>query len=199
MIDIRLKISGDKALIKKLSNMEKKFSKTNITKLNKKRAEKFKEFTIEQVRSDSLGLKKISSATVKISTVGDHSPMYATGGLLDAMQIKNDKATSGVLVGYMDDTATNPETGKSYKEIAVLHHRLAGFRIPINDSNEGQSVKHWLKRDHGIIITNRDKLSKGYLHVKPRPFMYRSIRKYIDSNIDNKIVEEWIDEIMGGN
>ena len=194
MIDMRINVSGHKEFIRKLKNLEKKFRREEKTKVNKLRAEKFKEFTIEQVKSNSLGLEKISDATIKISSIGAHTPLYETGRLLELMEIKEEKGFTGaVKVGYITDKPKN-EKGYPLRKIAML--QTTGYRVPAKNIDKFMKMRAFLFYEHGIRITNPDKMSKGYLTIPPRPFMLPSAEAYYKTGQDIEIVRKWANDIL---
>jgi hypothetical protein len=159
--------------------------------LNLHRAEKYRDFTRDMIRSGTLNVKARSSLTEYIS--GNFDPLSVTGKLLEQMKAVYGKGKSGE-AGYFGGGPLVPTTGRrklTYTELAILHH--TGYRIPLQ-GEDGQRVRAWYWFHFKVHFHP----NKQWLIVPPRPFMYRSLDSYERRGLDNKAVSEYIDKKLKG-
>lgn len=194
MIKMGVKMEGIDDFIKSAKGFIKAMEDPE---LHLKRAKRFRRYTIDLVKSGQAGIKPISSATRIIS--GEHNPEFLTGGLLEHMETK--KGEKHADAGYFDESAKKvPGKNINYAKLAVLQH--TGYRIPLT-GEKGRKVRAWLAM-HGVgvgmgkmdVKNNKWGHQAKWIIVPPRPFMDHSAEKYVDSDIDTKIVMDFVDKIL---
>lgn len=207
MIDqLSIDVLGLQKLIKDLRKINKDLYSPNLQVY---RAQKFKQYTINLVKSNNAGLKPISLATQIIS--GEHDPMNLTGELLEHMAVR--RVSGGVKggyspgnlspnesaadVGYFPGSKKVPGKRITWTRLAILHH--TGYRIPLT-GEKGRRVRAWLAF-HGVNLFGgmnlKDKSAKGpnrqWIIVPPRPYMLNSLEKYKREGKDLEAVKEFFD------
>lgn len=185
MSRVKIKIEGLDELLATMDKIEVNMVKNT---LNYQRAHAYKELTISRTESDALGLDTISEATIKLSEVGAHTPMAQTGELLNKMAVRVYKDGSAG-AGYWAGGPRN-EKGITFTEQAILHHLETGYRIPLT-GDKGARVRVWLAA-RGITPG----ADKEFLHVKPRPFMYKALDIFQSSNEDDLIIKQFMESMF---
>ena len=194
-MNIDVKVEGLNEVIAYIHNIEKQLSPSKMQKLNKKRAEAFRKFTIKAVREGKLGLQDLSEATMRIKSYQGKSsniPMYEEGDFVKAMSTQKGE-NSSVEVGYFaGGTKTkNKKKNVEYAYLAMLHHATGGYRIPVDISSaKGKASRNWLS-GKGINIS----ASKSFIHVSPRPFLYKSIEAFVQGKEDDKIIKQFLESL----
>lgn len=159
--------------------------------LNMYRAKKYREHTVDMVRSGTLNLRARTGLTEYL--MGNYDPLSVTGKLLEQMKVKPGTKKSGE-AGYFGGGPEVPSIGYrklSYTDLAILQH--TGYRIPLQGP-KGKKVRAWFVTCYGIHF----KKEREWLIVPPRPFMYRSLDSYERRGLDNKAVSEYIDKKLKG-
>ena len=155
--------------------------------LNMYRAKKYRDFTVESVRSGKLNLRARSALTAHM--MGEYDPMSVTGKLIQQMRTepsgKNDAEA-----GYFEGGPVAPSISHeklTYTQLAIIHH--TGYRIPLK-GEKGEKVRAWFAATYNV----RFKKDKEWLIVPPRPFMFRALADYERQGLDLKATEEFLDK-----
>lgn len=186
---MKVEVKGIDPIIAEIKEITEKFKKGD---LSKRRADAFKEYVTVRVENNGLGLASISDATKKIrhqTTGADDTPMVNQGRLLHAMQTRSYKDGSAQ-AGYFSGGGNYPDSGKSFLDIAALHHLEGGFRVPLSGDG-GSRVRKFLFV-HGVTPG----ASKEYLHVRSRPFLYIGADLFVSSKEDDDVIKEYMDSIL---
>lgn len=105
-------------LIIKLDRMTENLNGEETIEMNEYRAMKFRDYLIQQMRADGLGLEPIKDPS--------HPPLYDSGELANHSNIKRGEGTN-VLVGYFSSDSGRPHGSKiTYTQIAIL--QTHGYR-----------------------------------------------------------------------
>lgn len=152
------------------------------------RAKKFKEHTVQMVRSTMLDFKRLSELTQFV--YGEHQPVWNTGDLVKKMGIKP-VGKDAAEAGYWDSQGNMP--GKKITVAGWVRALHTGFRIPLK-GDKGERVKKWY---YAVTEKNfrAETLAKGYLFVAPRPFMMKSYHDYVNSGLDMAVVDEYLNKL----
>lgn len=152
--------------------------------LNMYRAKKYRDFTVESVKSGKLNLRARSALTAHM--MGEYDPMSVTGKLIQQMSAKP-SGKNDAEAGYFEVSPLVPDKKLTYTQLAIIHH--TGYRIPLK-GEKGIKVRNWFFATYGI----RFKKDKEWLIVPPRPFMFRALADYERQGLDLKATEEFLDK-----
>ncbi len=150
---MKLKTYGITELKEHLLNFSA-FPEKDISELNRKRANAFRDFLIDSLRNGTIPVEPIKDES--------HKPLYDTGKLAENCEVEEISAWI-YKVGYFDTNKNKPDgTTLTYPEIAIV--QSSGF-------NNGRAV------------------------VVPRPFFDIAWRMWNESGKDEKIVDEWYNNL----
>jgi len=193
---INVKVELNKRDLAYVQDEFDKIKKTlNSKGLNLHRAIQFKKYTETLVSSGSVRLLPLSSVTIFLTRV--HNPEFLTGKLIDEMQIASNPDKSAT-VGYWEPSKKVPGKDLTYANLALIQH--TGYRIPLT-GEKGEKVRKWLGAQ-GVGSPNAGRNKKTvksivaagkWIIVPPRPFMTRSLDRYLEEDMDSKAVREYID------
>ena len=199
MMGIIKEINIDKRILASITEDIKGVKKIIESKdMQKYRARKFRDYTVEMVSGGKLGIEKIKETTKKIS--GEHPPEWNSGDIVTNMSVRTMKGNAAG-AGYFGD-----EPGKiagkdiTQTEAAILQH--SGYRIPLT-GEKGERVRKWLAWK-GVLNTGMQiersfykprtkSSSEKWIIVKPRPFLEISANHYIADDRDYSATNEYLD------
>ena len=198
MINIKVELNK-----KDLAAVQEEFNKTKKAmspkELNLHRAKKFKEYSNKAVRTGNVRLLPLSNMTIMLA--GAHDPEFLTGKLLEEMKVASNPDKSAT-VGYWNPSKKVPGKNITYADLALIQH--TGYRIPLS-GEKGRKVRAWLAM-HGVNLFGQmgkqKKTVKGivggdkWIIVPPRPFLPRSLDRYLEEDLDSKVTKEYIDRIL---
>jgi len=201
LINVKVELNRkDLALVQ--SEFDKIKKAIDSKELNLHRASSYKEYTRTLVSSGNVRLLPLSSATIFLT--GVHNPEFLTGKLIDEMQIASN-ADKSATAGYWEPSKKVPKksAGKdiTYAHLALIQH--TGYRIPLTGP-DGERVRKWLAAQKlGSSNSGRNKknvksiVAAGkWIIVPPRPFMTRSLDRYLEEDMDSKAVKNYIDRVL---
>ena len=161
--------------------LNQKITKIQSNELTAKMGQGFRDYAITQTQENGLGLEPISAVSARVSSKGNHAPMYGTGQLLEAMELKTEKGYTDV--GYMSDKLY-PGSTQSYKQIANM--QTTGFRINLYTSG-GWKVRGWFK-GQGVSLSSK----MLWFNVPPRPFLQQAAYMYEASGELDVIIKDFM-------
>lgn len=186
-----ISVNIDPVSMKKFKNELDEIVKTiESQKLNMHRAEKYRDFTVDSVKSGKLNLRARSALTAHM--MGEYDPMSVTGKLIQQMSFRA-SGKNDAEAGYFEGGPVAPSISHdklTYTQLAIIHH--TGYRIPLK-GEKGEKVRAWFIACYGI----RFKKDREWLIVPPRPFMFRALADYERQGLDMKATEEFLVKRFG--
>jgi hypothetical protein len=189
---------------KDLAYVQEEFNKIknaiNPKDLNEHRAKRFKTYTKANLSSGAIRLLPLSQITILLA--GAHNPEFLTGKLLDEMKVVSN-ADKSATAGYWNPSKKVPGKNLTFADLAIIQH--TGYRIPISGGpgTKGFKVRAWLAKQNVPLGTiNKKTTFKGvigsdkWIIVPPRPFVPRSLKRYLEEDMDSKAVHEYIDRVL---
>lgn len=173
-----IEITGLESLMKGIDHLEH----FPVSKMNKARAKAFKKFMTDQVKSNSLYLRKLSPVTIALHGK-DHPPMENTGGFTAAVRDKQEGDIS--VAGWIQESGRPKGAKIQWREIASLH--ISGYRVPLT-GNKGERVRAYFAA-HGIFFKKTTK----FLVVLPRDVLGRAYYQYELTGKDDEIIDRFFD------
>jgi len=175
---VSVKIVGLESLIKGIDHLEH----FPVAKMNKSRSKAFKKFMVDQVKSNSLYLRKLSPVTIALHGK-DHPPMENTGGFTAAVRDRQEGDIS--VAGWIQESGRPRGAKIQWREIAALH--ITGYRVPLF-GNKGERVRGYFAA-HGIFF----KKTTMYLEILPRDVLGRAYHQFELTGKDDEIIDKFFD------